>query len=199
MLLENDLILFKIRPNLYYENRLKQNAVPDSRSYEYNVDHLVELGFYLPDKPPIKASYDKITVQTENYEPYQSVLDPASLNINNKNLLSERSLTDIVTKTNVINDISRNSIKKTSEQTRVKPAEHPKIGSQMQRRESFKKACKSEESNNQNEETTPESITSISSVGDSEDGNFDVAFYKYRRDVEEHIYYIDDTFRNEAL
>ena len=110
VLLEKDLLLFKVRPNLYYDNRRPpQNTTPDSNFYEYNVEHLTNLGFYLPEKPPIKSSNENY------YEPCQRVLESKSLILNNKNLMQDRSLTDIVTPVENFNSHVKDSFEKVTE------------------------------------------------------------------------------------
>ena len=61
---------------------------------------------------------------------------------------------------------------------------------EIQRRESFKNvSCVKDDK--------APYISTVSSTSDTEENDFDVTFYKYRREIEQKMYYIDDTIQSE--
>jgi len=181
VLLEKDLVLFKIRPNLHERTRK-----PDSNYYEYNVEHLVDLGHYLPDKPPSSVTVEKSFSSEPNIR---------------QHFIDQRPLTDIVKNENNVGDsllCNKHSVKKATEQkvknTNYIPNFSPQLltelRSEIKRRESFKNvSCIKDDK--------APSISTVSSTSDTEENDFDVTFYKYRREIEQKMYYIDDTIQSE--
>jgi hypothetical protein len=167
ILLEKDLVLFKIRPNLH-ESKRQWCRGPDSNYYEYNVDHLIDLGHYLPNKPPTR----------NNTESESDIMS-------NKHVSGEKKVLTDKAESN-LNKSRFNSFTNTEEYK----AKHynsnfsskllTELRTEIQRRESIKIT-----SYEKNESL----VTTNSSASDSEDNYFDVCFYKNRVKVEKEMYY----------
>ena len=169
ILLEKDLVLFKIRPNLHESNRQWCRG-PDSNYYEYNVDHLIDLGHYLPEKPPT----------SNNNESKSDIISNIQVS------REKRVLTDIAVNENKLNKSRFDSFTNTEEyKAKNYSSNFPsklltELRTEIQRRESIKIT---------GFEKNDSLVTTISSTSDSEDNDFDVSFYKNRGKVEKDMYY----------
>ena len=169
ILLEKDLVLFKIRPNLH-ESKRQWCRGPDSDYYEYNVDHLIDLGHYLPYKPPT----------VNNTESKSDIISNIQVS------REKRELTDIAVNENELNKSRFNSFTNMDEyKAKHFSSNFPskllkELRTEIQRRESIK--ITSFEKNDS-------LVTTISSTSDSQDNDFDVCFYKKREKAEKKMYY----------
>jgi hypothetical protein len=189
VLLEKDLVLFKIRPNLH-ESKRQWRKGPDSNYYEYNVEHLVDLGYYLPDKPPSSDTVEKKVSSEPNIRQYFIDQRPLTDIVKNQNNLENSLLCNKQFYVNSVKKMTEQKVKNSNYISNFSPQLLMELRSEIQRRESFKNvSCVKDDK--------APSISTVPSTSDTEENDFDVTFYKYRREIEQKMYYIDDTIQSE--